>query len=223
MAEQFADKGLAKTHHFGRALAFGVKVGTAFAAAHRQRGQGVFEGLFKRQELQHRQVDRGVETDAALVRADGHAVLNAVAPVDLHLAMVVHPRHPEHHHALGLDQPVQQTMFGVFGVGLNERPQAFHHLGDGLQKLWLTWIALCDVLEKLLYVGVLHKNPSLVQIDIKAPFCTFYAPQNGFSTALTVISTHQIRPSPLNAPAIFPLFDRYFCCFAASSPGNAHC
>ncbi len=71
------------------ALALGVEVGAAFAAAHGQGGQGVFEGLFKGQEFQHRRGHRGVEAQAALVRANGHAVLDAVAAVDAHLALVV--------------------------------------------------------------------------------------------------------------------------------------
>ena len=41
-------------------------------------------------------------------------MLDAVAAVDLHLAMVVDPRHAEHDDALGFDQAVQQAMLGIF-------------------------------------------------------------------------------------------------------------
>ena len=86
-----------------------------------------------------------MEPDATLVRANGHAVLNAVAPVDLHAAVVVHPRHAEHDDALGLHQALQQAVLGVAGVFFNEGPQAFHHLGDSLQKLGLPRVAKGDV------------------------------------------------------------------------------
>ena len=91
MAEQLAGKGLAEAHDFAGALALGVKVRAALAAAHGQRGQCVLEGLLKRQELEHREVDRGVKAQAALVGANGHAVLDAVAAVDLHGSVVVCP------------------------------------------------------------------------------------------------------------------------------------
>ena len=53
VAVQLAHERLAEAHHFSVALAFGVKVRAALAAAHGQRGQGVLEDLFKGQELQH--------------------------------------------------------------------------------------------------------------------------------------------------------------------------
>jgi hypothetical protein len=40
-------------------------------------------------------------------------VLDAVAAIDLDLAAVIDPRHPEHHHALGLDQAVEQAVLGI--------------------------------------------------------------------------------------------------------------
>jgi hypothetical protein len=116
----------------------------------------VLEGLLEGQELEHRQRDRGVETDAALVGADRHAVLDAVAAVDLHLAVVVDPRHAEHDHALGLDQAVQQALLGVSGVGSDEGPQAFHHFRDGLQELRLARVAGFDVGEEIVNRCVLH-------------------------------------------------------------------
>ena len=107
---------LAEAHHLARALALGVEVGAALAAAHGQRGQRVLEGLLEGEELQDRQVHRGVEAHAALVGADGRAVLDAVAAVDLHLAVVVHPGRRGTDDALGLDQAVQQAVLGVLRV-----------------------------------------------------------------------------------------------------------
>ncbi len=51
--------GLAETHDLGVALAAGVKVGTALAAADGQAGQAVFEGLLKGKELHCIRVTEG--------------------------------------------------------------------------------------------------------------------------------------------------------------------
>ena len=53
VAPQFEDESLAETHDFGVALAAWAEVGTAFATAHRQSGESVFECLFKAQEFQN--------------------------------------------------------------------------------------------------------------------------------------------------------------------------
>ncbi len=39
-------------------------------------------------------------------------MLDAVAAIDLHLALVVHPGNAEHDDALGLDQALQQALLG---------------------------------------------------------------------------------------------------------------
>jgi hypothetical protein len=125
MAEKFADESLAETHHFARAAALRVEVGTALATAHRQRGQGVLEGLLEGQELEDGKVDRRVKADAALVGADGRGMLDAVAAIDLHLAMVVDPRDAEHDDALRFDQAVEQAVLRIFRVLCDVRPQGF--------------------------------------------------------------------------------------------------
>ena len=57
--------------------------------------------LLEGEELEDAEVDRRVEAQAALVGADRAVHLDAEAAVDLHLALVVQPRHAEHDHALG--------------------------------------------------------------------------------------------------------------------------
>jgi hypothetical protein len=64
-------------------------------------------------------------------------VLDAVAAIDLHLTVVVHPRNAEHDDALRLDQTVEQAVFGIFRVLGDVRPQAFDDFGNGLQELRL--------------------------------------------------------------------------------------
>ncbi len=141
MAIQLGHQRLAEAHHLAVRLALGIEIGTALAAAHRQRRQRVLEGLLEAEELEHRQVDGRMEAHAALVRADGRAVLHAEGAVDLHLALVVGPCHAELDHALGFDQPFQQGLVGVARVALDERPQGHHHFLDRLLELGLVRIA----------------------------------------------------------------------------------
>ena len=113
---QLGHERLAEPHHFVVALALGVEVRAALAAAHGQRGQRVLEDLLEGQELQDAQVHGGMEPQAALVRADGAVHLDAEATVDLDLAVVVDPGHAEHEHALRLDDALEHLRFAVGGV-----------------------------------------------------------------------------------------------------------
>jgi len=107
MTVQLPHQRLAKAHHFAIALALGVKVRAALAAAHRQGGEGILEGLFKGEEFEDREVDRGVKAHPTLVRADGRAVLDAEGAVDLGLAPVIDPGNAELEGALGFDQTLK--------------------------------------------------------------------------------------------------------------------
>src|SRR5690606_9332820 len=111
------------------------------AAAHGQGGQRVLEYLLEGQELEHAQVDRGVETQAALVRADSAVHLHAVAAVDVNLAVIVHPRHAEHDDPLRLDQALDDARLEVLGVFFQERPQSGQYLFGCLVEFGLVWIA----------------------------------------------------------------------------------
>ncbi|MNZ82402.1 hypothetical protein D3C78_1010990 [compost metagenome] len=149
VAVQLAHEGLAEAHHFGVALALGVEVRAALAAAHGQRGEGVLEYLFEGQELEHTQVYRGVETQAALVGADGTAHLDAVAAVDLNLALVIDPRHAEQHRALGFDHALENAGLQVVWVGFEERPKAAQHFFHRLVEFGLGRVALLQALEEM--------------------------------------------------------------------------
>ena len=167
MAVQLGHKALAETHDLGIRLAVGVKVSAAFAAAHGQAGQAVLEALLKAQELQDRQVDRGVETQAAFVGTDGRVELHTVAAVDLDLASVIDPGHTEHDDALGLDKALDQAGLLVLGVGSHNGLQALEDFLNSLQKLLLLGVALCKALIYTLQVSILncHKTTLLYIIS----------------------------------------------------------
>lgn len=67
----------------------------------------------------HGQVHGGVEPQPALVRAQGRVVLDAVAAVDLEVAIVVLPRDAELDDALGDRHDPQRRL--VLGVLLEQR------------------------------------------------------------------------------------------------------
>ena len=108
---QLLHERLAEAHHLGIAPSADGEVGTALGAAHRQRGERVLERLFKAEELHDAQRHRRVETQSALIGTDGAVELHAVTRVDLYVAVVVNPRHPEYDDALGLHQALNNLSF----------------------------------------------------------------------------------------------------------------
>ena len=58
VAGELGHEGLAKAHHLIVTLSLRIEVRTAFAAAHRQRRQGILENLLKAEEFQHAEVHR---------------------------------------------------------------------------------------------------------------------------------------------------------------------
>ena len=162
VAVQLGHEALAEAHHFHVALAVGIKVRAALAAAHGQGGQAVLEGLLKAEELQDALIDRGMEAQAALVGADGAVELDAVAAVHLDLALIIDPGHTEGDDALGLDHALDQACLLVFGMLLHHGLDALQHLADSLQELRLIGIALCKAIVNALQVFIRQHNRILL-------------------------------------------------------------
>ena len=162
VAVQLGHEALAEAHDFHVALALGVEVRAALAAAHGQGGQAVLEGLLKAQELQDALVDRGMEAQTALVGADGAVELHTVAAVDLDLAFVIDPGHTEADDTLRLDQTLDQSGLLIFGVLLHDGLDALQHLADSLQKFGLIGIALSQTIVNTLQVFIRQHNRILL-------------------------------------------------------------
>lgn len=78
--------------------------------------EGILEDLLESQELEDGQVDRGVEAEASLVGTKGRVELDAVALLDLALALVVLPDDAELDDALGdRDNLEGLLVLGVLG------------------------------------------------------------------------------------------------------------
>ena len=116
---QLVHKALAEAHDLAVALALGVKVAAALAAAHGQRGQAVLERLLKAEELDDRGGHAGVEAQAALVGADRAVELDAETAVDADLAVVVNPGDGKLYETLGLDKTLHNAVGFVLGMLLN--------------------------------------------------------------------------------------------------------
>ena len=158
MAIQLIHKGLAETHDLPVALALGVEVRAALAAAHGQSGQSVFEDLLKAQELDDRQVDGGVQTQTALVGANGGVELDTVAAVDLHHAVVVHPGHPEENGPLRLYHTAHNVLLLVAGIGLHHGLQGLQNLLHSLEELLLMTVAGLQALHDGLQISVIQRH-----------------------------------------------------------------
>jgi hypothetical protein len=102
--------------------ALGVEVRAALAAADRHAGQRVLEDLLEAEELDDPEVDARVEAQAALVGAERRVELHAEAAVDLHLALVVDPRHAEDDLALGLADALDDRIGPADDAARRPRP-----------------------------------------------------------------------------------------------------
>ena len=167
VAAELGHEALAEAHDLVVALALGIEVRAALAAAHGERREGVLEDLLEGEELEHAEVDGRVEAQAALVGADGAVHLDAEAPVDLDLALVVDPRHAEHDDALGLDDALEDLGLAVLGMARQDGLERLGDLLDGLMELELARVLGDDVGHELLYVVGLrcghnaHSVPSI--------------------------------------------------------------
>ncbi len=132
VAEELGHEALAEAHDFVIALALGIEIRSALAAAHGKRGQRVLENLLEGKELQDAEIHRRVETEAALVGSDGAVHLDAEAAVDPDLALIVHPGNAEHDDPLGLDDSLQDLRRAVLGMTVE-------HQHQGLRDFRTAW------------------------------------------------------------------------------------
>ena len=174
VAVQLGHEALAEAHDFHVALAVGVEVRAALAAAHGQGGQAVLEGLLKAEELQDALIDRGMEAQAALVGADGAVELDTVAAVDLNLARIIDPRHTEGDDALRLDQTLDEAGLLVLGVLLHDGLDALQNLADSLQEFGLVCIALSQTIINTFQVFIRQHNRILLFPFILSPVLSQY-------------------------------------------------
>ena len=152
--EQLRHEALAEAHDLKVALALGVEVAAALAAADGQAGQAVLQRLLEGQELHGILGDGGVQPQAALVGADGAVALHAVAAVHVHVARVVHPRHAELDHALLLHEQLQHAGLYVFRMLFDHGLDGFQNALHGDQELLVVRVARLDARHQVDQISV---------------------------------------------------------------------
>src|SRR5699024_7006286 len=150
---------LAEPHDLAVAAAVRVEVGAALAAADGQAGQRVLEDLLEAEELHDAEVHRGMEPQAALVRAERGVVLDADAAVDLHGALVIDPGDTEDDLPLRLAQPHQDAVVLVLGVPGLDDLERLEHLPDSLMELGFSGVAVENLVVGRLERRVEHRGP----------------------------------------------------------------
>ena len=114
------------------------------------------------------EVDRRVEPQAALVRADRAVHLDAEAAVDLDLAAVVDPGDAEHHHAFGLDHALEDLVIPVHGLAVEDELDRVGDLPDRLMELELAGVLRLDVRHQPIDVRAHGDVPPGVRLPAEA-------------------------------------------------------
>ena len=148
MTLKLRHKTLAETHHLGVTLAARREVRTTLGATHRQGRQRVLKRLLEGQELHNTEVHARVETDTTFIRTDSAIHLNAETAVDLHLALIVHPRHAEHDHALGFYDALHHFLLTQIRVCHDHRSYTLYYFANSLVKLLLARVFTYEVRHK---------------------------------------------------------------------------
>ena len=191
---QLGHEALAEAHDFVVALALGIEVRAALAAAHGQRGQRVLEHLLEGQELQDAEVDRRMEAQAALVGADGAVHLNAEAAIDLDIVMIVKPRHAEHDKALGFGDALKNFRGDVFRMSLQHRAQRLKYFLHRLMKFRLGGVL--GLYQRHNFVDVVRRR---LDSGGGGNSSTHRGPPRTFSLSLSCRADTEIKPSAKQA------------------------
>src|SRR5699024_10873335 len=123
--------------------------------------------LLETEELHSAQGDGRVEPQTTLVRPECGVELHPEPAVDLHLALVIHPRHPEDDLPLRFAQTLQDRGLGITRVLDQHTAQGFEHFTGGLVELRFAGIAAGDLVEDLLdlWFQFWHKSFSSASRD----------------------------------------------------------
>ena len=93
-----------------------------------------------------------METQTALVGADGVVELEAIAGVDLHVALVIHPNYLEREAAVGFNDALRNAVgleLRMLVVGLLYGHQ---HFANGLQVFALARVLLLELGHQFVYI-----------------------------------------------------------------------
>ena len=94
------------------------------------------------------------------------------APVDLDIALVIHPGHPELDHPLRLHHALEDARLLEVGALLHHGLEGLQHLADGLEELRLVGILFADI-----FIDTLEIRIGKGKCHIAKPLCVAPARQ----------------------------------------------
>src|SRR5213075_1703667 len=100
-----------------------------------------------------------MKTGASLVWTNGGAVLDPITTVNVYLAVIIYPCHPENNGSFRFNKPIQNAMLGILAMFGNKGPETFHYFGDSLHIFRLARITLGYGSAELLKTFILHYCP----------------------------------------------------------------
>jgi len=133
---------MAKAHNLGVALALGVEVRAALAAAHGQRRQAVFQHLLETKEFENAERHRGMKTHPSLVRTDRVVELHTPGAVHPKIPLIILPSNAEDDDPIRLGHAFENLGLSVFGMLKRKRNDRVSHFLNSLVKLGLPRITL---------------------------------------------------------------------------------
>ena len=149
VAVKLGHKTLAKAHDLKVGFAAGVKIASAFAAAHRKACKAVFKDLFEAKEFDYGSVYGRMKADSAFVGADCGVELNTVTAVDLNFSGIIDPGHTELDKTFRFDNAFHNSPFFNVGVLFNnwfERNKNFFY---SLKKFFFSGVSFFNFIINL--------------------------------------------------------------------------
>ena len=158
MTLELCHEGLAETHDFCIALALGIKVRAALAAADGERCKAVFKCLLEAEELHNAEVYIGLEAETALVRPDSAVELYAETTVYMRLTIVVYPCYTELDRPFRLDHALQKGHVLILGMAINNDLEGRKNFFNRLKEFGFISVALLYLFQHFLNISV-HEIP----------------------------------------------------------------
>lgn len=158
MTIQLAHEALAETLNFCVGFALGIKVGTAFTAAHRESGKRVLEDLLETEELNDADINRRMETKTTFVRADSGVELYTETTVNLYIAVVIIPRYAEDDLSLRLYDSLEYAGLYEVRTRLSYWIKGRENFGNSLYEFRLISVSLLNSFQYVVEMLIFHNT-----------------------------------------------------------------
>ena len=119
--------------------------------------------MLEAEKFEYAEIDRGMKSQAALVRSDRVIELHPVAALVADIALVIGPRNPEHNHPIGLGHPLENLHLEVDWFIRDIRKDGSGYFGNRLMELGFTRITLLYPIHESfeIFFGLAHCSPPL--------------------------------------------------------------